>query len=70
MTESKKSRRGFAIDEEPLRESVLKAYFKVYGPTAGAPPESVERSPGSRTPDKARRGIDAVRQFLSGAPGR
>jgi hypothetical protein len=43
---------GFAVDEEPLREAVLKAYH-------------AKRSAGGT----AKRVLDAVRQFLSGAPG-
>lgn len=43
---------GFAVDEEPLREAVLKAYHEKRG-AAGA----------------SKAVLDAVRQFLSGAPG-
>jgi hypothetical protein len=45
-------RAGFAVDEEPLRETVLRAYQETRGATGA--PKAV---------------LDAVRQFLSGAPG-
>ena len=43
---------GFAVDEEPLREAVLRAYH------------DHRRAKGAR-----KKVLDAVRQFLSGAPG-
>ena len=45
-------RGGFSMDEEPLRQVVLKAYHENKG-----------------SQGKPKRALDAMRQFLSGAPG-
>jgi hypothetical protein len=46
------SGKAFAVDEQPLRDFVLKAYHE-----------------GVKSPGPSKRTLDAIRQFLSGAPG-